>query len=40
MSVDYVARTVSLSHGLTYWAVLLAVVVVGTAVIFRRRDVS
>jgi len=39
VSVDYVQRTVSLTHGLTYWAVLLAVVIVGTAVIFRRRDV-
>ena len=40
ISVDYLARTVSLTHGLLYWAVLLTVVVVGTAVIFRRRDVT
>jgi ABC-2 type transport system permease protein len=40
VSVDYLERTVSLTHGLVYWAVLLAVVIVGTAVVFRRRDVS
>ena len=39
VSVDYLERTVSLTHGLVYWAVLLAVVIVGTAVVFRRRDV-
>jgi hypothetical protein len=37
MSIDYLERSVSLTHGLVYWAVLLAVVIVGTAVIFRRR---
>ena len=40
ISVDYVERTVSLTHGLVYWAVLLAGVIICTAVIFRRRDVS
>jgi hypothetical protein len=40
MSIDYLERTVSLTHGLLYWAVLLTVVVVGTALVFRRRDVS
>jgi ABC-2 type transport system permease protein len=40
MSIDYLERTVSLTHGLVYWAVLLTVVIVGTAVIFRRRDVT
>ncbi len=40
VSVDYLERTVSLTHGLVYWAVLLAVVIVGTAVVFRRRDVT
>ena len=40
VSVDYLERTVSLTHGLVYWAVLLTVVIIGTAVIFRRRDVS
>ena len=28
-SVDYVERTVSLTHGLVYWAVVLAVIIVG-----------
>jgi len=40
MSIDYLERTVSLTHGLVYWGVLLTVVIIGTAVIFRRRDVS
>ena len=40
LNIDYVERTVSLTHGLVYWAVLLAVLVAVTAVIFRRRDVS
>lgn len=40
MSFDYLERSVSLNHGLVFWGVLLAVVVVGTAVVFRRRDVS
>ena len=40
MSIDYLERTVSLTHGLVYWAVLLAVVIVGTAAVFRRRDVT
>ncbi len=40
LSIDYVERTVSLTHGLVYWAVLLTVILLVTAVIFRRRDVS
>ncbi len=40
VSFDYLERTVSLNHGLVFWGVLLAVVVVGTAIVFRRRDVS
>lgn len=40
VSVDYLERTVSLTHGLIYWAVLLAVVIVATALVFRRRDVN
>ena len=40
MSIDYLERTISLTHGLVYWAVLLAAVIVVTAVVFRRRDVS
>lgn len=37
---DFVQRTISLTHGLVYWAVLLAVLVVGSLLIFRRRDVT
>lgn len=37
---DYVERTISLSHGLVYWAVVLAVVITGTLLIFQRRDVT
>ena len=40
LAVGYVERTISLTHGLVYWAVLLAVLLVVTAVVFRRRDVS
>lgn len=40
VSVDYLERTVSLTHGLVYWAVLLAVVIAVTALVFRRRDVN
>ncbi len=35
-----VERAISLTHGLVYWAVVVAVVVVGTLVVFRRRDVN
>ena len=38
--IDEVERSVSLLHGLTYWGILLAVIIVGTALVFRRRDVS
>jgi ABC-2 type transport system permease protein len=37
---SYVEHTISLSHGLIYWAVVLAVVVAVSAVIFQRRDVT
>jgi ABC-2 type transport system permease protein len=40
VSVDYVERTISFAHGLTYWGIVLAVVIVAAALIFRRRDVS
>lgn len=35
-----VEATLSLSHGLGYWAVLLAILIVITWVVFRRRDVT
>ena len=37
---DQVEQSVNLVHGLTYWGILLAVVIVGTGLIFRRRDIS
>jgi ABC-2 type transport system permease protein len=40
VGIDYVERTVSLTHGLVFWAALLAVIIVGSALIFRRRDVN
>ena len=38
--MDYVERTVSLTHGLIFWAAVLAVIIAGSALIFRRRDVT
>jgi ABC-2 type transport system permease protein len=40
ISVDYVEQTVSLTHGLVYWGVVVAVITVVAALTFRRRDVS
>jgi ABC-2 type transport system permease protein len=40
LNVDFVEHTVSLTHGLVYWAVLLLVVVGATWLVFRRRDVT
>jgi ABC-2 type transport system permease protein len=40
VGVEYVERTISLTHGLVFWAVVLAVIIVGSALIFRRRDVT
>ena len=37
--VELVERGVSFTHGLVYWALLLTVVVIGSLLIFRRRDV-
>jgi ABC-2 type transport system permease protein len=37
---SYTEHTISLSHGLIYWATVLAVVVGVSLVIFRRRDVT
>jgi ABC-2 type transport system permease protein len=39
MSTDFAEHSLSFSHGMTYWAVLLLVVVAGSLLIFRRRDV-
>lgn len=40
VQIDYLEHTISLAHGLTYWALILAVVVVASLLVFRRRDVS
>ena len=40
VAIDHVERSVTLLHGLTYWGILLAVIIIGTALIFRHRDVS
>jgi ABC-2 type transport system permease protein len=40
VNVDYVERTISFAHGLTYWGIVLAVLISAAALIFRRRDVS
>jgi hypothetical protein len=36
---EMLERSIDLSHGLVYWAVLLATLTVVSAVVFRRRDV-
>lgn len=33
-------RTISLGHGVAYWAVILAVLAIGSLLVFRRRDVT
>ena len=38
--VGYVERTLSLAHGLGYWAVVLVALLVITWAVFRRRDVT
>jgi ABC-2 type transport system permease protein len=37
--LEFVPHTVSFTHGVCYWSILLALVVVGSLLIFRRRDV-
>lgn len=37
---SYLEKSLSLAHGLGYWAVLLAVLIAVTWLVFRRRDVS
>jgi ABC-2 type transport system permease protein len=38
-NIDFVQHTVSLTHGAAYWSILLALVVLGSLLVFRRRDV-
>jgi ABC-2 type transport system permease protein len=39
VNIDFVEHTVSLAHGALYWSILLVLVVMGSLLIFRRRDV-
>jgi ABC-2 type transport system permease protein len=39
VNVDFVQHTVSLTHGVVYWLTLVPLAVVGSFLIFRRRDV-
>jgi hypothetical protein len=39
VSMEFTEHSLSLSHAITYWAVLLLVVIAGSLLIFRRRDV-
>ncbi|HEU4908447.1 MAG TPA: ABC transporter permease subunit [Propionibacteriaceae bacterium] len=40
VNIEFAEHSVSLNHGITYWAILLLVVVAGSVLIFRRRDVA
>jgi hypothetical protein len=40
VSFEFAEHSLSLAHGAAYWTVLLAVVVLGSLLIFRRRDVT
>jgi len=39
MTIELVQHTVSLAHGAIYWSILIPLVVAGSLLIFRRRDV-
>lgn len=39
VNAEFVEHSLSLIHGGTYWAILLVVLVAGSLLIFRRRDV-
>jgi ABC-2 type transport system permease protein len=39
VTVDLVEGAVSLTHGLVYWSIILTLVIMGSLLIFRRRDV-
>jgi ABC-2 type transport system permease protein len=40
ISFDSVERTITMTHAVTYWGVILAVLIVGSLLVFRRRDVN
>ena len=37
--VELLERTVSFTHGMVYWSIILTLVILGSLLIFRRRDV-
>jgi hypothetical protein len=39
VNIDYVERTLSFTHGAVYWSALIALVILGSLLIFGRRDV-
>ena len=39
VNIEFVQHHVSFTHALVYWSILLALVVIGSLLIFRRRDV-
>ena len=39
MAVELVESAVSLTHGLVYWSIILTLVIMGSLLIFRHRDV-
>ena len=39
VNIDYIEHTISLTHGIAYWSILLILVVLGSLLIFHRRDV-
>jgi ABC-2 type transport system permease protein len=39
MNIDFVERTLSFTHGAVYWSALIALVILGSLLIFGRRDV-
>jgi ABC-2 type transport system permease protein len=40
VSIEYVEQTVSLTHGVVYWAALLAGMILAALLVFRHRDVT
>jgi ABC-2 type transport system permease protein len=38
--VELLERTVSFTHGMVYWSIILTLVIMGSLLIFRRRDVT
>jgi hypothetical protein len=39
VQIEFAEHSLSLTHGVIYWGILLLLVVAGSLLIFRRRDV-